>query len=233
MNPYTKDTIPSAGGYVPAPMPAPPRTKKRPRRFAAWFRTAGRARYLVAAAIAGIGALTVPVLVHTLASPRQEVLKAARDLSAGHVITKGDLGSAPGDGSSGSIVPASRAAALIGQRLRVEVPSGALLAPGDLGSYPPAGTTLVPVAVKAGQYAPNLEAGDQVAVFPTAGVNGTSTQPAAHAAATGRVVQIQAQSDSANGTVVVLLATSTSQAPVIAQAPSVVLVTLDGEGDAP
>lgn len=232
MDPYNKDTLPSAGGYVPAP--AAPGTKKRPRRsFATWFRTAGRARFLVAAAIVGVGALTVPVVVHAVTSPRQQVLTALRDLAAGHVITRADLGAAPGDGSPASVIPAGRATALVGQRLRVEVPSGAVLAPGDLGSYPPAGMTLVPVAVKPGQYPPNLESGDQVAVFPAPGATGATAQLAAHAAATGRVVQIQAQSDSSTGTVVVLLATSTTQAPVIAQAPSVVLVTLDAEGDAP
>ena len=232
MDPYTKEFLPGAGGYTPAP--ATQGTKKRARRsFPAWFRAAGRGRYLVAAAIVVLSALTVPVLVHAATGPRPSVLTAARDLPAGHVITAGDLGTASGTGSAASAIPAGRAASLIGQQLKVEVPPGAVLAPGDLGPYPPTGTTLVPVAVKAGQYPPNLQSGYQVAIFPTNTTTGGTVQTAAHAAATGRVVQIQAQPDSSNGTVVVLLVTSTTQAPIIAQAPSVVLVTLDAAGDTP
>lgn len=232
MDPYTKELLPGAGGYTPAPAAQNP--KKRARRsFPAWFRTAGRGRYLVAAAIVGLSALTVPVLVHALTGPRPAVLTAARDLPAGHVLAAGDLHAATGSGSAASAIPADRAASLIGQQLRLEVPPGAVLAPGDLGPYPPTGMTLVPVAVKAGQYPPNLQSGYLVALFPTNTTSGAAVQPAAHAAATGRVVQIQAQPDSSNGTVVVLLITSTAQAPIIAQAPSVVLVTLDATGDTP
>jgi len=232
MDPYTKETLPGAGGYSPAP--APQSAKKRPRRsFPAWFRTAGRGRYLVAASIVGLSALTVPVLVHTLTGPRPTVLTATRDLPAGHIITAGDLGTATGTGSAASVIPAGRAASLTGHQIRVEVPSGAVLAPGDLGPYPPAGMTLVPVAVKAGQYPPNLQSGYLVAIFPANAPSSGTAQTAAHAAATGRVVQIQAQPDSPAGTAVVLLVTSTAQAPVIAQAPGVVLVTLDAAGDTP
>jgi SAF domain len=232
MNPYTKELLPGAGGYTPAP--SAQGAKKHARRsFPTWFRTAGRGRYLVAAAIVVLSALTVPLLVHAATGPHPSVLTAARDLPAGHVITAGDLRTATGTGSSASTIPADRAASLIGQQLKVEVPPGAVLAPADLGPFPPTGMTLVPVAVKAGQFPPNLQSGYQVAVFPTNTTGGVAAQAAAHAAATGRVVQIQDQPDSSNGTVVVLLITSTTQAPIIAQAASVVLVTLDAAGDTP
>lgn len=232
MDSFTRDTRTRGNGYVPAP--ADRSAPKRIRRsFPTWFRTAGRVRYLVATTIIALGALTVPVLVHALTAPRSSVLSAARDLPAGHVITEDDLKSVPVSGPATAVIPASRAASLIGQQVRADVPSGALLAPGNLGSYPPAGMTLVPVAVKPGQYPPNLASGYEVAVFPLGPSTGGAVQEAAHAAATGRVVQIQAQPDSSNGAVVVLLATSTAQAAVIAQSPGAVLVTLDSAGDVP
>lgn len=232
MDPFMKESLPGTGGYVPAPATQP--TGKRTRRnFPAWFRSAGRGRYVVAASIVGTGALAVPTLVHSLTPGRSAVLVATHELTAGHVIVPGDLKPATGSGPAASVVLANQSGVLVGHQLRTDVPSGALLSANDVGPYPPAGTTLVPVAVKPGQYPPNLQPGYQVAVFPTTTAVGNSTQAAAHAAATGRVVQVDAAPDTSNGTVVVLLATPVDQAPTIAQAAGVVLVTLDSAGDVP
>lgn len=232
MNPYTTQSTPDAGGFTPAP--APQVTPRRYRRsLATLFRTSRRFRYLVCAGIVAVGAVTVPTVSHLLSKPQPQVLEAARTLPAGHVIASGDLVPVTGQPRGASLIPAAAKDTLLGRQLQLEVPAGALVAPGDFGPFPPAGMTLVPVAVKPGQYPPALQGGDQVAVFPAPG--GTSAavpSPTAHAAATARVVQLQATSDS-SGTVVVLLETSTAQAPAIAQVPGVVLVGLDAAGDAP
>jgi hypothetical protein len=231
MDPYTKDTLPGTGGYTPAPAQQIKPGRYR-RSLATLFRTSRRFRYLVCAGIVAVGAVTVPTVGHLLTKPQPQVLEAARTLPAGHVIAPGDLVPVTGRPQGASLIPAGQQAALLGRQLQLEVPAGALLAPGDFGPFPPSGMTVVPVAVKPGQYPPTLTGGDQVAVFPTPGASGGTAQIAAHAAATGRVVQLQAASDS-SGTMVVLLETSTAQAPVIAQAPGVVLVALDAAGDAP
>ena len=231
MDPYGKDTLPGTGGYSPAP--AQQATRKRHRRsLSTLFRTSRRLRYLVCSAIVAVGAVAAPAAGHLLSKPQPQVLKAMHTLSAGHVITPGDLAAVTGRQDGASLIPAGQASSLVGRQLRLEVPAGALLAPGDFGPFPPTGMSVVPVAVKSGQYPPNLTGGDQVAVFPSPGANGAAAQIAAHAAATGRVVAVQAAGDS-SGTVVVMLETSTAQAPAIAQAPDVVLVTLDANGDVP
>lgn len=231
MDPYTKQDLPSAGGYSPAS--AHPARKTRHRNLATLFRTSRRFRYLICAAIVVVGGVAAPTVSHLLTRPQPQVLEASRVLAAGHVIAAGDLVPVSGRQKGAALIPASQGPTLIGRQLKLEVPTGALVAPGDFGPFPPTGMTVVPVAVKPGQYSPTLQGGDQVAVFPLPGATGTgTTQPAAHAAATARVLQLQPGTDSSN-TVVVLLETPTAMAPVIAQAPGVVLVTLDAEGDAP
>lgn len=231
MEPYTKETLPGAGGYSPAP--AQPIKAKRPRRsLTTLFRTSPRLRYLVCAALVVLGAVTVPTVYRMATGPTPQVLTALRVLPAGHVITQGDLGIADGTGPAASVLPGSMKDQLLGRQLKLQVPAGALLNRADFGPFPPTGMTVVPVAVKPGQYPPNLQGGDQVAIFPISGVNGDTAQPSPHAAATARVVQLQPAADS-SGAVVVLLETSAAQAPAIAQAPGMVLVTLDAAGDAP
>jgi hypothetical protein len=231
MDPYTKESLFSAGGYTPAP--APQTTPRRRRRsLGTLFRTDQRVRYLACAAIVVLGAITVPTVSHLVARPQPQVLKATHTLPAGHLITAGDLTAVTGQQPGASLILAGQAALLVGRQLRLEVPAGALVAPGDFGPFPPAGMSVVPVAVKPGQYPPTLTGGDLVAVFPTQGSGGNSAQAAVHAAATARGVQLQHAADS-SATMVVLLETNTTQAPVIAQAPGVVLVTLDAQGDTP
>jgi hypothetical protein len=231
MEPYTRESVPGAGGYSPAPMQQVT-AKRRRRSLGTLFRTSPRLRYLVCAALVVLGAVTVPTVYRLATGPTPQVLVALRQLPAGHVIAQGDLGTADGSGPAASVLPGSMKNQLLGHQLKLQVPAGALVNQGDFGPFPPTGMTVVPVAVKPGQYPPNLQGGDQVAVFPTPAASGGTLQPALHAAATARVVQIQSAADS-SGTVVVLLETSAAQAPAIAQAPGMVLVTLDAQGDAP
>lgn len=232
MEPYTKESLSGAGGYSPA-SGQPIKPRRRRRSLGTLFRTDRRVRYLACAAIVVFGAVAVPTVSHLLSKPQPQVLEATRTLPAGHVIAAGDLTAVTGRPQGSSLIGADQASWLVGRQLKLEVPAGSLVAPGDFGSFPPTGMSVVPVAVKPGQYPPTLTGGDLVAVFPTVGTGGGTAQQAAHAAATARVVQLQPAASDAGGTVVVLLETSTAQAPVIAQAPGVVLVTLDAQGDAP
>ena len=232
MDPHTTQHLPGAGGYTPTPAPAlTPRRRRRGLRTL--FRTDRRVRYLICIALVVLGAVSMPTAYHLLARPQPQILAALRPLPAGHVITPGDLGPVTGPTTGASVIPAGMSSQLLGHQLKLELPQGALLSPGDFGPFPPTGMTVVPVAVKPGQYPPTLQGGDQVAVFPTPGSATSATaQAATHAAAGARVVQLQPAADS-SGTVVVLLETTSAQAPAIAQAPGVVLVTLDAAGDLP
>jgi hypothetical protein len=232
MDPYTRET-PSGGGYTPTGVPPGITAKQKRGPGPGWFRTSARGRYLTAAALIVLCALAVPMVTHAVAKQRTTVLVALHDLPPGHVIVSGDLGPVQAQAPAASAMAATNAGSLLGQSVSIQVPAGALLVPGDLGTFPPSGQTTVPVAVKPGQYPPDLRIGELVAVFPVVSATGTATAALVHAAATGQVTLIQAQPDSSDESVVVELQMSTTQAPVVAQAPGVVLVGLDAAGDAP
>jgi hypothetical protein len=233
MEPFNHDDPWAGGGFAPAGAPPGAGTRGR-RAVPVWFRASARGRYLVAASLVVLGALGVPVVAHAVDGRRTPVFEALRDLPPGHVITRGDLGTVQALAPPASVIAAQDAGSLLGHTVRVEVPAGALLVPGDLGAYPPSGQATVPVAVKAGQYPPDLRVGRLVGVFPLAS-NPTAAAAggAAHAAAGARVVGIETVPDTSSGGAVVELLVSTAQAPVLAQAPGVVLVGLDAAGDLP
>lgn len=206
---------------------------RRRRSVPTWFRSSARGRYLVAGSLIVLGALAVPVVTHAVSQRPAEVLVALRDLPPGHTIVRGDFGGVQVQAPSASVMSAAILQVLVGRAVRVEVPAGALLARGDLGAFPPQGQTTVPVSVKAGQYPPDLHTGQLVGVFPLSnGVGGAVAVAAPHAAASGRVLVVQALDNSSGGAVVELLVPD-EQAPVVAQAAGVVLVGLDAAGDLP
>jgi hypothetical protein len=192
-----------------------------------------RVRLLAALALVVVCAMAVPVLDTALTPKPAKVLEAVVDLPAGTVITQSDLKPVQATGPAAAVVPAADQASMIGQTVRVEVPAGALLNEADLGPFPPIGASVVPVAVKPGQYPSNLQTGQQVAVFPVATDTTSQTNTAAHAAATGTVIQISPAAADGSGDVVIDLEVTTAKAAVVAQAPAVVLVGLDARGDAP
>ena len=192
-----------------------------------------KVRLIAALGLIAVCGLAVPVLVSTLTPKPAQVLEAVTDLPAGTVINPTDLRPVNATGPTGAMVPAAEKASMVGQTVRVEVPAGALLNEKDLGPFPPIGTTIVPVSVKPGQYPANLQTGQQVAVFPVSSSSTSQTATAAHAAATGTVTQISPVASDGAGQVVVDLEVSSASAPVVAQAPAVVLVGLDARGDAP
>lgn len=197
------------------------------------LRTSRRTRLLAALTLIVACTLAVPLLATSLAPKSTKTLTAARDLPPGTTITPGDLAVVTASGPSGSLVPAARQSSLIGQTVRVEVPAGALLNDADLGTFPPIGSSIVPVAVKPGQYPANLQTGQSVAVFPVS--NGTTaTQPEVpQELESGTVTQIAPVPGGDSGQMVVDLEVSDATAPAIAQAQAVVLVGLDDRGDTP
>ena len=192
-----------------------------------------KVRVLAAVALLAVCGAAVPILVTTLTPKPTRVMEVVADLPAGTVITPADLQTVNATGPVGATVPAADLASMIGRTVRVEVPAGALLNEADLGSFPPIGSTVVPVAVKAGQYPSNLQTGDQVAVFPVSSGGASQAATVAHAAASGTVTEISTAVSSGSGQVVVDLEVPNSSAAVVAQAPAVVLVGLDARGDAP
>ena len=162
---------------------------------------------LVGGAMIGFG------LWSTSLGHRREVLVAARELPAGHVVTDRDLRTVRiGTSDSVSIVPAGARSQVLGKTTRVTVPSGAFLSLDEVTSGSAVadgkavvGAILAPGAVPAG----GVRVGDRVVVIsaPTGSSAIGETDPAT-AVATAEVFGVEpapVSSTSAGGVSVALL----------------------------
>lgn len=123
---------------------------------------------LVAAGMALVALCAVGVAVGLRAADdRLAVLVTTRALAAGHVLAASDLRSVRVgvDGDLG-LIPAARQSTVVGQVVARPLRSGALLGTADVGSiaWPEAGTTILPLALKAGRFPDGLAAGATVSI---------------------------------------------------------------------
>jgi hypothetical protein len=226
----------TSGGWQPDTARAAKQPASKPsgrKGFGTALRTSRRTRLLAALALIVVCGSAVPVLATSLAPKSTQVLAAAREMPPGTVINAGDLAVVAASGPAGSMMSATAQSSIIGQTVRADVPAGALLNQADLGVFPPIGQSVVPVAVKPGQYPADLQIGRSVAIYPVA--TGTTDSPtnAQHAAATATVTGISPVASDGSDEVVLDLEVANTSASVIAQASAVVLVGLDPRGDAP
>jgi hypothetical protein len=116
------------------------------------------------------------------AGNRQPVLALAQPVTAGQVITAADLQVVRVSlAGPVSLVPASRQAQVVGSTAAASMPAGSLLAASDIGVPPPGtGQVRLGLALKAGQYPPDLVPGQDVDVLatPASGTSGSSAAPA-------------------------------------------------------
>ena len=243
MNAYKQDEQRhgvSGAGWHPdaAPRHEPPTARGKSSRLGSVttaLHSSRRVRLLVASLLIVVCGVAVPVLALRPTAKPAQVLVTMADLPAGTVVTSADLTAVDASGPTGAMVPASDQGSIVGRTVRVEVPAGALLDEADFGSFPPTGSSIVPVAVKPGQYPPDLQTGQRVGIFPVSGGTGITGEAstAEHAAATGTVTRITPAAVDGSGEVVVDLEIATGSVAVVAQASAVVLVGLDAQGDAP
>ena len=163
--------------------------------------------------------------------PRGPVLALARAVPAGHVLTDADLTVVRivTDSTLGTL-PASQRASVVGRAVRLPLAANSLLSAGVLGpaAWPPAGQSVIAVAVKSGRAPAGLTAGAQVLVLvvpaSSAGNAGSSTAtiPQAHAT----VVAVGAVDT--NGTTVVSLLLSSANAVRVAGASGDAAVVVQG-----
>lgn len=198
------------------------------------LRDSTRARYLAAGSLVVVSAMSVPMVSGAL-SPEQKVLAAAADLPAGHVLTRSDFKLVSADAPESSVLPGSELPQVVGKTLRVEVPKDALLAVGDVGSFPPAGMAEVAFKVEPGQFPPALSPGQRVAVMPPAATGGgepaVSVAPTAGAPVVGQVLSIAPDPDANDGASVVALLVPAASASAVTAAQGGSLVGLDANGD--
>ncbi|MCG5215511.1 SAF domain-containing protein [Streptosporangium sp. KLBMP 9127] len=88
-------------------------------------------------------------------------------LPSGHTLAKKDLRVVKAVvGPDVTFIPADRAEEIVGRQLTVPLVSGAVLTEANLGkaTFPQPGQALIGVAVKPGQYPPDVAPGDRVAL---------------------------------------------------------------------
>lgn len=193
------------------------------------LRTRRRSGPLAAAGVLLVaGCALAFALTWLRAGDRVPVLAVARTVMAGQVITVGDLTTArvSADGPV-SLIPSSQEAAVTGHTAATTLPAGSLLTAGDIGAAPPsAGQAMLGVAVKAGQFPPDLAAGDTVDVLatpagPSAGGSAGAGSSAQAALPVGRAIVVSVSTQPGTpGTVVVELMMSQDAMPQIAAAAS-------------
>ena len=107
------------------------------------------------------------VLVSMTAGDRQPALALARPVVVGHVLTAPDLRVVNVAVDPGvAIVSGSQASRVVGRVVATSLPAGSLLTPAVLGggSVPGAGRAVAALALKAGQFPPEVAPGARVSV---------------------------------------------------------------------
>ena len=148
-------------------------------------------------------------------------------MAAGQVITAADLETVRVSAAGPvSLVPASRQAEVVGSTAAVSMPAGSLLAGSDIGTPPPVkGQVRLGVALKAGDYPPDLAAGQDVDVLatPASATTGSSSGSGSAGAAlpVGEAVVLSvslASASSSSGDTVVELQVPADAMPQVAAA---------------
>jgi SAF domain len=211
----------TAGGHGAGPVPARPRRRNGP------LAVAGVLVVAVCSAVFAAGWLQ--------AGHREPVLAVARPVAAGQVLSAADLVvvrvSAAGPVT---LLPASQEPAVAGRTAAVSLPAGSLLTSGDIGpAGPAAGQAVMGVALKPGQYPPDLAAGQTVDVLATpAASTGTGGSPSGPGSAggaalpVGRAVVLAVDQASSAGVTVAELEVSQDAMPQVAAAAAAGQVSL-------
>jgi hypothetical protein len=212
--------------------PRPPgRAPRRPRRRSVPLAAGGVVLVVVCALVFAEGWLR--------AGDRQPVLALAQPVTAGQVITPGDLETARVSAAGPvSLVPASRQAEVAGSTAAVSMPAGTLLTGADIGTPPPVkGQVRLGVALKPGQYPPDLAAGQDVDVLATPASGTTSSSSGSGAALpVGQAVVLSVSAASAasgSGDTVVELQVPADAMPQVAAASAagqIALATISAGG---
>jgi hypothetical protein len=193
-----------------------------------------------ALAVTGVLVVAVCALVFAAgwlrAGNRQPVLALARNVAAGQLLSASDLQvvrvSVAGPVS---LVPVAQEATVVGRPAAGPLPAGAVLTPADVGQAgPAAGQADLGVAVKAGQYPPDLSPGQTVDVLATpAAASDASTQStSAPALPVGQAVVLGVSVNAGSGATVVELALSQNAVPQVAAAAAagqIALATIPSE----
>ncbi len=170
-----------------------------------------------------VGGAVVFALITLHTGAGEEVLTVTRPLPAGSVLTTADLGTVRLSGASPlAPIPVGDASIVVGRAVSVPVVANSLLSTADLGtsSSLTAGSEEVALALRSGQYPPDLAPGATVDVVPVPSSSGLSSTsgialPTSPVKATVTAVSATPSGSSANA-IVSLVVPSTSANGVVA-----------------
>jgi hypothetical protein len=134
------------------------------------LRGAGRRRsvpHLLLGALLVLACAAAFLVVSLNSGNREPVLALARPVTVGQVLTAQDLRQVNVAVDPGvSVVDASQAASVVGRTLSTNLPAGALLTPDAVGGgpVPVAGQAIAALALKSGQFPPEVSPGTHVSV---------------------------------------------------------------------
>ncbi|MEV0220734.1 SAF domain-containing protein [Streptomyces sp. NPDC050704] len=123
--------------------------------------------YLLLGVLLVLGCATGGVVVATQLGHREAVLVLARPVSVGQELSARDVREVSiSVDSSLAVIPARSRSQVQGRAVAYSLPAGALLTRDVLGEarVPPPGQAVAAVGLKAGQYPPDLQAGNRVTV---------------------------------------------------------------------
>ncbi|WP_158851166.1 SAF domain-containing protein [Saccharothrix deserti] len=147
------------------------------------LRTAGRRRsvpYLLLGVLLVLACVGGFVLISLNSGDRQAVLALARDVSVGQVLTAQDLRQVNVAVDPGvAVVGADQAATVVGRPMATSLSAGALITPNSVGgaAVPADGQAIAALALKAGQFPPEVAPGTRVSVVFVPGQAGTVSSP--------------------------------------------------------
>jgi SAF domain len=162
------------------------------------------------------------------AGGRQEVLVAAHNLMAGHIISSSDLRTAQLSLAGGiASIPASEVSQIIGHPASAAVASGALLTESDVAPSlgPPKGHAVVGLALKPGQYPVGLAPGERVLVVVNSGDSTSSgssdaADTSSVAPMEGTVLEVESAPTDSSGSMVASIQLDEGDGATVASAAS-------------
>ncbi|MBB5157468.1 SAF domain-containing protein [Saccharopolyspora phatthalungensis] len=169
---------------------------------------------------------------------RRPVLALARPVAVGHVLSPQDVREVSIATDPGvATMPAAQASTVVGQTMATSLPAGSLLTPDVLGAgrVPGPGQALASLALKAGQFPPELAPGARVAVVfvPGSTTGSASTPPSAQDASSGwpaTVTSVAARANEQTTVVSVQLGEAAARQVAAVPAGQLSVVMLSGGG---
>jgi hypothetical protein len=176
--------------------------------------------HLVLGVLLVLACATAFAVLSLVTGDKQPVLALARPVMVGQVLTAEDLRQVNVSLDPGvSVVDAGQAAAVVGRTMTESLPAGALLT-GDAVSgpgVPTAGQALAALALKPGQFPPEVSPGAHVSVVYIPGQN--SNPPTSDAATVWPAVVTSVTSSASQQATVVSVEVAQAAAPEIAAVP--------------